>query len=274
MHHLAGLQLFAAQADNQCLAAQVGVARQVAHGADRDVGVACVDGHAAAIAVGNGHHVIDVGVLGQQLAANALDRMVQHAGHALHGGGDAEDVAGADGAVGIAIAFEGIAFKRRQGLGYRVGHGQAVKRWRRGHFQLGFLDPTALHQVLLGVADNLAITDNLGALGNVDQGHLMALRDAFNHRQAIGEATAFCHALVVHHHHDIVIRVQAHVARRVGMFDQLHGLALLVQAESGGLLPGRQEAFLLNDGFPPVWHRRRAHSRRCFWLHLRAVPHA
>ncbi|MNH19042.1 hypothetical protein D3C79_787660 [compost metagenome] len=65
VHHLAGLQFFTAQADHQCLAAKVGVARQVAHGADRDVSVAGVDCHTAAVAVGNGYHVIDVGVFGQ-----------------------------------------------------------------------------------------------------------------------------------------------------------------------------------------------------------------
>ncbi|MNO69093.1 hypothetical protein D3C76_599420 [compost metagenome] len=76
MHDLAGLQFFAAQADDQRFATKVGVARQVAHGADRDVGIAGIDRHAAAVAVGDGDHVIDVGVLGQQFLANALDRML------------------------------------------------------------------------------------------------------------------------------------------------------------------------------------------------------
>ncbi|MNY63835.1 hypothetical protein D3C86_2008540 [compost metagenome] len=64
VHDLAGLQLLAAQADHQGFATQVGVARQVAHRANRDIGIAGGDGHATAVAVGQGHDIVDVGVLG------------------------------------------------------------------------------------------------------------------------------------------------------------------------------------------------------------------
>ena len=68
-------------------------------------------------------HVIDVRVLRQQLGLDALYREVHHAGHALHGSGDREDVARAHRAVGITVALEGVALKRRQGLRLDGGDG-------------------------------------------------------------------------------------------------------------------------------------------------------
>jgi hypothetical protein len=59
------------------------------------------------------HHVVDVGIFRQQLLANTVERKLDRAGDALHAGRDREDVAGADRAVGIAIAFERVAFQRR-----------------------------------------------------------------------------------------------------------------------------------------------------------------
>ncbi|MNJ82249.1 hypothetical protein D3C81_2197270 [compost metagenome] len=51
----------------------------------------------------------------------------------------------------------------------------------------------------------------------------MALRDGFKGDQAIGELAAFGHALLVDDDGDVVVRVQAHVARGVLVLDQLHG---------------------------------------------------
>ncbi|MNH04406.1 hypothetical protein D3C79_637000 [compost metagenome] len=212
VHHLAGLEFFTAQADDQRLATEVGVARQVAHGADRNIGIAGVDRHAAAVAVGDGHHVVDVGVLGQQLAADALDCVFEHAGDALHRGGDAEDIARADGAVGVAIAFEGETLQWWQGIGHRVAARQAVQLGGRRHGQLAFLDPAALAQVFQGVADDLPVAAHRFAFGDEHGGHLVALRHAFDQGQAVGKARPFAQAAVIDHDHDIVVVVQAHVA--------------------------------------------------------------
>ncbi len=174
-----------------------------------------VDRHAAAVAVGDGDHVIDVGVFGQQLGLDALDRVFEHAGHALYGGGDAEDVAGADGTIGVAVAFEGETIQWRQRVGHRIAARQAVQLWRGRHGQLAFLDPAALAQVFQGVADDLSIAANRLAFGDEHGSDLVALWDRFNQRQAVGEAGAFAKAAVIDHHHDIIVVVQADVAGRV-----------------------------------------------------------
>jgi hypothetical protein len=55
----------------------------------------------------------------------------------------------------------------------------------------------------------------------------MALRNALDGLQAIGKAAALGHALLIDHHTDVVGRVQADIARRILMGNQLHGHALL-----------------------------------------------
>ena len=53
-------------------AAEIGIARQVLQGADRHHGGGRIDRHAAAIGMGQRHHVIDVGIFRQQLALMRL----------------------------------------------------------------------------------------------------------------------------------------------------------------------------------------------------------
>ncbi len=225
MHHLPGLQFLAAQADDQSLAPQVRITRQVAHSADRDIRIRCGDRHAAAVTVGQRHHVIDVRVIGQQFVLDTLDRMVQHAGNALHGGGDTENIACAHGAVGVAIALEGKAFQWRLGVRHFSGQRQAVQRWRGGHAQLVFLHPTAPRNRRQGVTDGLAIANNLTALRDIFQRHLVALRDEIHGHQAVRKLGPGRYALVVDHDHHVVTLVQTDRARRVGMFNQLHYIA-------------------------------------------------
>ncbi|MMZ67032.1 hypothetical protein D3C81_2172170 [compost metagenome] len=62
------------------------------------------------------------------------------------------------------------------------------------------------------VADDLAVAHYLLTLGDVHQGHLVALWNAFGHRQAIGKAAAFGNTLIIHHDNDVVLFMQAHVA--------------------------------------------------------------
>ena len=225
VHHLPGLQFLAAQADDQGFATQVRVARQIAYGADRDVRVSGSDRHPAAVAVGERHHVIDVRVLGQQFILDALDRMVEHAGHALDGRRNPENIARANGTVGVAIPLEGVTVQRCLGRRYFGGQRQAVQRWRGGHAQLIFLDPAAARDRLQRIANGLAVTNHLAAFGNVLEGDFMALRHEVHRHQAIWKLGTGRYALVVDHDHDVVPLVQADVARRVGMFNQLHDAA-------------------------------------------------
>ncbi|MNL23358.1 hypothetical protein D3C87_1447430 [compost metagenome] len=175
--------------------------------------------------MGQRHHVIDVRVLGQQLVLDALDRMIQHPGHALHGGGDAKNVARANGAVGVAITLESEAFQRCLRGRHVGGQRQAVQRWRGRHAQLIFLDPAAAGNRLQGIANDLAVTNHLATFGNVFQGDLVALRHEVHGDQAVRKLGAGRYTLIINHDHHVVPLVKADVARRVGMFNQLHDAA-------------------------------------------------
>lgn len=148
--------------------------------------------------------------------------MIEHADHALHGGGDAEDVTGADAAVRVAEAFEGVALQRLAGCGLDGRLGQVIQYWRFGHAQHLLGDPVAGGDGFERIADDLAIAHHLAAFGDIHQRHLVALRDAFNSRQAIVELAARGNALVIDHHADVVARVQADVTGRILMGNQLH----------------------------------------------------
>jgi hypothetical protein len=141
--HPLRLQLLAAQRHQHHLAAEIRVAHQVAQRADRDVGTGRLDGDAAAVTMLQADHAIDIRVARQQLAPDAVERCIQHAGHALHGGGDGEQIARADAAVGIAVALEAEALQRRErGLG-RGCHRQAVQGACRRQAQQLLVHPTA-----------------------------------------------------------------------------------------------------------------------------------
>ncbi len=80
-------------------AAEVWVEAEVAQRADGDFGAGGVDGDAAAVVVGDGDDVVDVGIVGEEFGFDAADGVVDGGCDALDGGADAEDVFGADGAV-------------------------------------------------------------------------------------------------------------------------------------------------------------------------------
>ncbi|MNR18156.1 hypothetical protein D3C85_1348690 [compost metagenome] len=73
------------------------------------------------------------------------------------------------------------------------------------------------------MADDGAVAQHRAAGGNVHQGDLVTLGNGFTGDQAIGEATAFGHALLVDDDGDIVVGVQPYMARGVLVLDQLHG---------------------------------------------------
>ena len=211
-----GLQLLAAQADHQHLAAEVGVQRQVAHRADRDDRVGCVDRHAAAVAVLQRDHAVDVGVERQQFLADAPRRMVDHAGHALHRGGDRQQVARAHRAVGIAVALEGEALQRLDRRGPHGGHRQAFELARGRHPQAALVHPGAGGQRLQRVADRHSVAQHRLARGQVTQRDLVALRHRLAQHQAVGQHGAGGQAAVVGDDGHVVIGMHAQRQRRAG----------------------------------------------------------
>ena len=93
-----------------------------------------------------------------------LDGVVDGGGDALDGGGDAEDVPGADGAVGVAVAVEGVAFERRQGGRDGGGQREVVEGRGGGQVEEVFADPPSGGDGTGGVADRLAVAED-GASG-------------------------------------------------------------------------------------------------------------
>ncbi|MNS80543.1 hypothetical protein D3C72_1142240 [compost metagenome] len=107
------LELLAAQTNHHHFAAKIRVKRNVVNGANRHHGSRSVDRHAAAVQVVQAHHTVDVRVFWQQIALDDFHHVIHHARHTMHAGGNAEQVFGADTAIFVAIAFEGVAFQRR-----------------------------------------------------------------------------------------------------------------------------------------------------------------
>ena len=79
------------------------------------IGIPCIrgiDGDAAAIAVLQRRHPVDIGVVRQKLGTDACHRMRQHTGDAWHGRGDRQKVARPDRAVAIAKALKRLRVGR------------------------------------------------------------------------------------------------------------------------------------------------------------------
>ena len=211
-----GLQLFATQADDHHLAAEVGVQADVAQCADRDLGTRCVDGHTAAVGVLQRHHIVHVRVLGQQLGLDALHGEVGDPGHTLHGLGDGQDVAGADRTVGIAVTLEGVALQRGLHLGLHGGDGQVLQPACIGHVQQALVHPAARRNGLHGVTNGNAVTQHRAVGGQVDQRHLVALRHLVAQHQAAGQHRASGQTTVVGNDGDVVAHMHTDGVRRAG----------------------------------------------------------
>ena len=233
-HQAFGLQLFAAQADHHHLAPEVGVQADVAQGADRDLGALGVDGHAAAVAVLDPHHVVHVGKQRQQLVFDARDRKFDHARDTLHRGGDGQDVAGAHRAIGIAKAFECVALQRGQRRGFDGGHGQVVQLTSTGHVQQTFVHPAACGNVLPRMANRDAVAQHRAVGGQVNQRDFVALRHLVAQHQPAGQDGACGQASVVGHDGDVVAGVHADGVGRghVISYDQIRSAPCLDCAKS------------------------------------------
>ncbi len=205
-------ELFAAEADDQDLAAEIRIECEVLQGADRHHRIRRGDRDAAAIGMRQRHDVVDIGIFRQELGADALHRIFHRALDALHGRGDAEDVLGAHRTVGIAKALERKTFEWRQRRRHRGRDLELVERRRVGHADARLVDPFAGQDRRQRMADHLAIADDRRGLGDVLQRGLVSLRHESAQGQAAAETRAGGQAEIIHDDRDIVARVELDVA--------------------------------------------------------------
>src|SRR5262249_32709931 len=104
--------------------------------------------------------------------------MLDPSRHALHGCGYGEEIARSYRAIGIAVAFEAVALERWRKRRIRGRDRQTLESRRRGHDQPLLIDPRACREILRRVADHDIVTADRFSHGDVDHGHLMALRHA------------------------------------------------------------------------------------------------
>ncbi len=207
------LQLLATQAHHHGGAAEIGVQRDIAQRADRHDGVRRIDGHATAVGMLQPHHVVHIGILRQQLGLDAPHRVRNNARHALHGGGDGEDVAGADRAVRIAEALEAVAFQRRQRVRHARADRQVVQLGRHRHLDHALVDPATLGQVAQRIADHHVVAHH-GITGRqIRQRHLVALRHPLAQGQPAGKHRALGQAAIVGDDRHVIQLVDADVQR-------------------------------------------------------------
>lgn len=107
------LQFFTAEANDHYLTAKVRVQRNIMNSSNGHDGGWSVNRHAATVQMIEPHHTVNIRVFGQQVAFNDFHYIVHHARHAVHAGGDAEQILGANATVSIAVTFEGITLERR-----------------------------------------------------------------------------------------------------------------------------------------------------------------
>jgi hypothetical protein len=152
-----------------------------APGADRD---------AAAVAVLEPDHVVDVRVARQQLGPDPLDGVLHDALHALDGGGDREHVARPDRAVGVPVSLERVALERRLRRRPARRDRQPRELARGPHPQDVLVHPAPRGQVPQRVADRHAVAHDRGAGGEIDQRDLVGLRYGFAQGQPVAEHRA------------------------------------------------------------------------------------
>ena len=132
-------------------------------------------------------HIIDLWETRQQFRLDPFHCVINHAGHALHAAGDAQDVLDASRAIGIAEAFEGITGQRRQRSGNIVRQRQFIQLRRLRQVDQGFVDPAATLNRLPRLTNDLAITNNILPRRKIDQSNFVALRHMFSQNQSVGK---------------------------------------------------------------------------------------
>ncbi len=106
LHQALELVALAAQADHQGRR-EIGMARIAGHGPAQQLHRLPRHLHAAADGVAEGHHAVDIRKLGQPLGREPFGDLVDDRRRTVHGGQDADEIAGSDLAVGTHIALEG-----------------------------------------------------------------------------------------------------------------------------------------------------------------------
>ena len=159
-------------------------------GTDRHYRSGCVNRHAAAVEVVQAHHAVDVRVFRQQIAFDDFHHVIHYARHAVHAGSNAEQILGADAAVRVAVAFEGIALQRRKRFRHAGRQRKRVqrRRFRQRHQRL--LNPAALRYRANGIADDFTVTYDFAVSRDIHQGDFMSLRNMLNQFQPVRKAGA------------------------------------------------------------------------------------
>ena len=237
-----GLQLLATQADHHDLAAKIRVQADVAQRADRDLGAWRVNRHTTAVTVLQTHHAVHIRVKRQQLAFNAFHRNLDHTRHALHRGRDGQQVARADRAIGIHIAFKGMALERCPGRCWLGGHGQTLQLACSRNVEQALMHPAACCNGFTGVTHGHVVAEHGLTRSDVDQGHLVSLRDFVTQhqtgRRTFGHDRASRQAAIVGNDGHVVIRVHADGQRANGC------VHVNQRAQKRGCLPVKLGSYL------------------------------
>ena len=170
-------ELFTTQADEHDFPAEIGVPDQVPDRSDGDLGHGSVDGHPAAIGMVHRHHIIHMGILGQQFPADPVHCHIHHPGGTLDGGHHPQQVPGACRTLFVPVAPPGgldriRQFFRRNDVG---GIGQIMEGRTFRQVQHVFVDPAALGDGVLGIAQDHPVADDLSPFGNILQGDFVGL---------------------------------------------------------------------------------------------------
>ena len=197
-------QLLAAKAHHHDLTAEVGVTDQIGDGTDGNGGHGCIDGNTAAIGMGNGHHTVHIGILGEQFLFDPFHRHLQHTGGTLDGGHDAQQIPGTGRTDLILIAHPGGSGRLGEFFhGDQVGSvGQVLYGRAFGQIQHMLIDPASRRNSTLGIAQRHTVADNIRTGRNIHQRDLMGLGDRLPGLQAgedlrAGFQVVNCHSNII-----------------------------------------------------------------------------
>ena len=179
-------KFFAAQSDDHDLPAEIGMADQVPDRPDGNLGHGSIDGHPAAVGMVHRHHIIHMGIFGQQFPADPVHCHIHHPGGTLDGGHDPQKVPCPCRAFFVPVAPPGGPYRirqffRRHDVG---GIGQIMESRAFRQIQHMFVDPASLGDIIPGIAQDHPVPDDLSPFGNVRQGDFMGLRNGLEGNHA------------------------------------------------------------------------------------------
>ncbi|MNP33362.1 hypothetical protein D3C76_1265970 [compost metagenome] len=106
------------------------------------------------------HHIVHMGILGQQLILDPLDGDIKNSRHTLHTGGNAQNILDPHRTVPVPETLEGISLQRRKRLRHPGGQRQLLQLGGSGQNDIGFVDPAAPDNVAGSIPDNFPVADN------------------------------------------------------------------------------------------------------------------